>query len=674
MPVKKSKTYNKNFTGRRKLEEYNKLLTDVLLDLNKSEYQLDIIRNILKIIKQYTGVEAVGIRLKEGEDFPYFYHSGFSDSFIEKEMSLCAKNQKGEPIRDSKGGPYLECMCGDVLCGRTDPSKSFFTKGGSFWSNCTTDILVSPNEKDRWVCARERCNSEGYESVALVPLRSSDEIIGLLQINDRRRDCFTFDFINFLEGLGSSIGIALKRKKIEDEIKESKNFTDIVFESIMDLVSVIDAKTFEILKTNRALIDSLKIEDKNIIGRKCYEVTHQNDKPCGPPEHICPMYETLKTGTASTVEHIHYDKGGNKIYFEVSTSPIKNEKGEIVQVVHVARNITERKKVKEMLQVSENRFRGTFEQAAVGIAHVALDGKWILVNQRFCDIIGYSREEIANKKFQDITYPDDLDRDVGYVKEMLENKRKTFSMEKRYIRKDGLFVWVNLTVSLMRKPSGEPDYFISVVEDISERKKGEQWIKQSYEKLRKALEQTSHALSITVEQKDPYTAGHQHRVSKLACAIARELGFDDERVTEIRIAGDLHDLGKISIPSEILTKPGKLSEIEMDLVKNHSQTGYEILKEIDFPWPIAEITLQHHERINGSGYPNGLKGEAIKIEAKIIGVADVVEAMSSHRPYRPALGINNALEEILQKRDILYDSRVVDACLKLFIEKGFKFE
>lgn len=181
-------------------------------------------------------------------------------------------------------------------------------------------------------------------------------------------------------------------------------------------------------------------------------------------------------------------------------------------------------------------------------------------------------------------------------------------------------------------------------------------------------------MASTVETGDPYIAGHQRRVADLARAIAKEMGLSAEPIDGIRVAGVIHDIGKISIPGEVLSKPGRLTEIEFGLIKAHPQVGYEILKAIDFPWPVAQIVLQHHERMDGSGYPSGLSSEEILLEARVLAVADVVEAISSHRPYRPALGMDKALEEISRHKGVLYDAGVVDACLKLFTERGFKFE
>jgi HD-GYP domain-containing protein (c-di-GMP phosphodiesterase class II) len=213
-----------------------------------------------------------------------------------------------------------------------------------------------------------------------------------------------------------------------------------------------------------------------------------------------------------------------------------------------------------------------------------------------------------------------------------------------------------------------------VQQEIADRKRAEEALQNSLETLQRVLEETIRAVAFTVEIKDPYTAGHQRRVAQLACAIAKEMGLPEEQIEGIYMAGLVHDIAKINVPGEILSKPGRLSRFEIGIIQGHPQAGHDILKTVEFPWPIAQIVLQHHERINGSGYPQGLTGDQILMEAKILGVADVVAAMASHRPYRPALGMDEALEEISQNRGILYDPQVVDACLRLFTEKGFVLE
>ncbi len=210
--------------------------------------------------------------------------------------------------------------------------------------------------------------------------------------------------------------------------------------------------------------------------------------------------------------------------------------------------------------------------------------------------------------------------------------------------------------------------------DITNRKNAEEKLRQSVKQLRIILNGVIRALALTVEQRDPYTAGHQKRVSNLARTIANEMKLPKDKIEGVRIAGIIHDIGKIHIPTEMLCKPGKLTEQEFSFIKTHAQSGYDILKEIEFPWPIAEIVHQHHEKMDGSGYPLGLSDGDILMEARILCVADVVEAMASHRPYRPALGIDVALKEISENRGVLYDPDVVDACLTVIKEKGFEFE
>jgi putative nucleotidyltransferase with HDIG domain len=199
-------------------------------------------------------------------------------------------------------------------------------------------------------------------------------------------------------------------------------------------------------------------------------------------------------------------------------------------------------------------------------------------------------------------------------------------------------------------------------------------LEQSLQRLEGTMERTIQAISLIVETRDCFTAGHQRRTSQLSCAIAQEMGLPTEQIQVVRIAALLHDVGKIAVPTEVLSKPGQLSEIEFSMIKTHCQVGYDILKTVDFPWPIADIVHQHHERLDGSGYPCGIRDRDIALEARILGVADVVEAMTSHRPYRPALGIDKALEEISLNSGRLYDADVVHACLELFNDKGSAFE
>jgi len=255
------------------------------------------------------------------------------------------------------------------------------------------------------------------------------------------------------------------------------------------------------------------------------------------------------------------------------------------------------------------------------------------------------------------------------IDELTENGEITFESE--YVRGDNTSVPVEIHSRLFRARG--KNLVLSTVRDITDRKRTEEELRQSSEKLRKAMEGTINSMSSTAEVRDPYTAGHQQRVAKLAVAIAQEMGLPAEQIEGIRIAGTLHDMGKIYVPAEILSKPGQLRQTEFSLIKDHAEVGYDMLKNIEFPWQVAQIVLQHHERLDGSGYPKGLSGDMIMLEARIMAVSDVVESMSSHRPYRPAFSVEKALLEIIQKKGKLYDSTVVDACVTLFNDKGFTF-
>ncbi|GFK95009.1 Cyclic di-GMP phosphodiesterase response regulator RpfG [Fundidesulfovibrio magnetotacticus] len=239
---------------------------------------------------------------------------------------------------------------------------------------------------------------------------------------------------------------------------------------------------------------------------------------------------------------------------------------------------------------------------------------------------------------------------------------------------DGGEIPVEIHLSPIIDDWGKDMGSVLVFRDISEQVRNERELRDSLDRLRVTLEATVGALAVTAEKRDPYTAGHQQRVAALACAMAHSLGLDEERSEGLRVAGLLHDIGKIYIPAEILAKPSRLNSIEMGLIKTHSEVGFDILKDVPFPWPVARMVLEHHERIDGTGYPGGLSDGQILEESKILSVADVVEAMSSHRPYRAALGLERALAEIRKNRGVLYDPACVDACVDLLESGRFSFE
>ncbi len=317
---------------------------------------------------------------------------------------------------------------------------------------------------------------------------------------------------------------------------------------------------------------------------------------------------------------------------------------------------------------NEHRFRMLIELSPIGIYLSSL-GQISYANPRFEEILGYQKAELVGVFLNAIIAREDLNI-AEHAHETLANDGKTGNYTLHGKRKDGSLIELGLQ-EVSVEFDGVPA-ILGMAQDISERVRSQAEIAHYISLLEHATEGTLEAVSLMVEQRDPYTAGHEKRVGMIAGDIGLAMGLSADVVQGLRLAGMVHDVGKISVPAEILSKPSRLSNIEMALVKEHAQTGYNILKNIEFPWPIAQVAYQHHERMDGSGYPLGLRGDQILLEARIIAVADVVESMTSHRPYRPGLGIDAALEEIRKNRGIFYDAIVVDACLKLFLEDAYQ--
>jgi len=327
-----------------------------------------------------------------------------------------------------------------------------------------------------------------------------------------------------------------------------------------------------------------------------------------------------------------------------------------------------KKRNEEALREAEERYRSIFENAQEGIYRSTPAGRIIMANQSMANMFGYETPEelmtvVSDVASQLYVHPEERTK----LTEIIEEQGSVRNYETQFYRKDGTIFWASMTMHAVRDPSGQILYYDGIDDDITGRK-------ESAERMRKSLGATVQAIAVIVETRDPYTAGHQRKVADLARAIATEMKLPADRIDVIRMASSIHDLGKISVPAEILSTPNKLTALEFSLIKTHAQSGYDILKDIEFPGPVARIIREHHERINGAGYPQGLVGEEILLESRILAVADVVEAMASHRPYRPAIGLDAALAEIENNKGTLYDVDAVDACLRLFREKGFQLE
>jgi len=295
------------------------------------------------------------------------------------------------------------------------------------------------------------------------------------------------------------------------------------------------------------------------------------------------------------------------------------------------------------------------------------------VNPMAAKILGRTIEELGEADWMSITYPDDLQTDLDKMALMNAGKTSGLQREKRFVRPDGSTVWVDVTVAPVLVEDETHPRHVAMLEDITANKEAEELAVQQKERIERTLTSVIDIAGAIGELRDPYTAGHQRRVAELAARMAQELGMSDLEVADVHVAGLLHDIGKAAVPTEILGKPGTISPVELDLIKGHAEAGYRIAVSVNLEEPIPELIYQHHERCDGSGYPRGLVGDQILVGAKVLAVADVVEAIVSHRPYRPALGIDAALAEIERGAGRLYDAEVSKVCVALFREGGFEF-
>ncbi|HOX14605.1 MAG TPA: PAS domain S-box protein [Smithellaceae bacterium] len=453
-----------------------------------------------------------------------------------------------------------------------------------------------------------------------------------------------------------------ERKQAADALRDSEKRYRLLVENAHEAIIVIQDGAIKFL--NSKTIASFGYSEAELLSIPVLELIHPEDR-----DEVIQRYLQKINGDATPSLHSYrlLLRGGRIQWIEVSSILISWE--DRPATLNLIMDITDRKKTEEALRKSEEKYRLIFEHSPLG--HFYFDEKGVIVacNDNFVKLIGSTKDAI-----------------VGINMLRLPDKKLAASIQKA-LNGDTAFyedVYHSTTagkatpVRAFFEPIKVGDQGIlggvAIVEDVTNHKRAEENLQKSLEQLRRALQATIQALSQIMETKDPYTSEHQKRTTNLARAIATEMHLTSDQIEGIRVAGAIHDIGKLSVPAEILSKPSKLAAAEYSLIKEHARQGYEILKDVESPWPLAEIVHQHHERMNGSGYPRGLQGEKILIEARILAVADVVEAMASYRPYRPALGIDKALEEIENNKGVLYDTLATDACLRLFKEKGFKID
>ncbi|MGA2159516.1 MAG: PAS domain S-box protein [Dehalococcoidia bacterium] len=540
--------------------------------------------------------------------------------------------------------------------------------GATIRSGQPNIVNDTQNDKKYILPWRDEALKRGYLSSIAIPLVHEKEIIGTLNVYSGTKDAFNDDEIKFLSGVGQNISTGINSLRAEEALDESERRFQRIIEHVNDIFYILDPN-LEIVYVSPHVESALGYTVAEALNSWRNYVTDN-------PMNLAAYEKTqmaLTTGEKQLPylqEFMHRD--GTKRLAEINESPLKNYKGEVIGIVGAARDMTERKKAEEALKKSEEKFRILSEKSITGI-YIIQDAKMAYVNPSLASMFGYSPEEITGKlSLVDLIHPDDIQAVMERLQNRLAGEIEHGSIVYKAVKKDGATIHIEV-YGMLIEYQGRPAVMGTLI-DITESKVTEEKLLKSYESLKKTLNDAINTMVKIVEMRDPYTAGHQQRVADLATTIATEMKLEDTRIDQLRMAAIIHDIGKIFVPSDILSKPGKLTDMEFRLVKTHSQHGYDIVKGMDLPGSVAQAVLQHHERLDGSGYPNQLKGGDILLEAKILAIADVVEAMSSHRPFRSALGIDKAFEEIAKNKGKLYDPDVVDICLTVFNTHKFEFK
>ncbi len=471
-----------------------------------------------------------------------------------------------------------------------------------------------------------------------------------------------------LEFVSSQVARSIERVGAEEALRRSEQRLSLHIQKTP--LAVIEWDTsFCILQWNHAAERIFGYSAAEAVGRHAEFIVPEKFE--GQVDRIWSDLMANRGGDRSTNENV--TKDGRTIFCEWYNTSLVDGSGKVIGVASLVQDVTERFRTETALRDSEELYRRLVASIPDLIIRTDLSGNVLFANEVANRMHGDAGPEgLVGLNVFDFVAPEDREKAVFASRRMFD--KKIGPQEIGLVFKSGGTIPFEIDGAILRDAEGDPYSIVYLCRNITERKRAETDLREGLTKLRSTLKASIDSLSSAIEMRDPYTAGHQERTTRLARAIACEMGLPEESVEAIEIAGVIHDIGKLYVPAEILSKPTKLTDLEYALIKMHAQAGFTILSKIDFPWPIARIVHEHHELVNGSGYPQGLAGKDILLEARILCVADVVEAMSSHRPYRPALGVGAALEEISLKRGILYDREVVDACLRLFRDKQFKFD
>lgn len=605
--------------------------------------------------------------------------------------------------------PYGHCLCGRAAAERK--------------------VVFADHLDKRHEIIYEGIHEHGHYCI---PVMIGKRVLGVINTyihHGHERDAVEEEFLN---AIANTLASVIERKRAEEALQKAKAELEVTVQNLKLSLEPISLKQqMERTLDSILSIPWLSLEAKGCIfllgkDRQTLEmIAHRGVSPsllascakvpfghclCGRAaaghklvfaDHLDKRHEIMYEGIH---EHGHYCIpilsgkqlfGVINMYVTKGHKRNKTEEDFLRSIANTLAGVIERKRAEEALQKAKDELEITvrkrttklkqlhrqnkliLDAVAEGICGVDERGIITFINPAVMEMTGYTPEELVGYDYHNVLHhvvPEKAlhSREECPVLATIQSGETHSIINEIFRRKDGSTFPVEYESNPIWE-KGEIIGSVTAFRDITQRRKAEEDVRQSLEMVRKALYGTVLALSSASEARDPYTAGHQRRVAQLACAIAEEMGLDKESIEGIRVAALLHDIGKIYVPVEFLSKPGRLTDIERVLLKTHPQVGYDILKNIDFTWPVAEIVLQHHEKMDGSGYPRGLAGSEILLEAKILSVADTTEAMASHRPYRPSLGIKKALKEIALHSGTLYDPGVAEVCMGLFAKKTFKF-
>lgn len=603
----------------------------------------------------------LGALAKRGA-YPFAFISVFDDARMPGRLALnhaIPQDQLAhlaDSLADMKGplaDVFPKIAAGEVICQNLTP----FVAGG----HPEHDL---PGTAE-WLAFLNRQN---INSRIVMPLMCQGELVACValylrttaEIDDEERSLF--------ENLSDDVGLALDSFAAGMTARQMGSRFEGLFDGSPLPTQIFSLRTGKTLAMNAAMKDWLGYQPDELKSVKAALMRFFPDPETR--DHYRALWDAsvaeALTGKTVTAERVSLTCSDGSLRQANALLTVVNDDAIISWV-----DLTEINRSAEVLRESEGRFRTMVEQAVNGI-FVRRDGRYIYVNRRYCEMTGWSEAELLGQDVLNFTPHDEANLENIHKAwaESAANKTELVKYDVPLCCKDGRVIELAFTARAIVWDDGLPAVIV-IADDITERKHADAQIAAYVGRLETSMRGTLLAVSQMVEMRDPYTAGHERRVGLIASAIAAEMGWDEKRCRNLELMGLVHDIGKIGVPAEILTKPTQLTPLEYEFVKGHAQAGYDILKGVPFDMPVADVIHQHHERMDGSGYPQGLIGDAILPEARILGVADVLESMSSHRPYRAALGIDAAMAEVEAHRGTLFDPEVVDAAHRLIRDKGY---